>query len=85
MTKKRENQHSKEAFDDLGDLDDLLGLNDKTETIAFQCIDCGCVDPVPDFVVGEFSYGLKKGEEVEMHCPACNGTMRRAKDLPEEN
>lgn len=47
--------------------------------IEFQCIDCGSIDEVPVFVVGEFSFGLKEGEEVEMFCPECNGTIRRKK------
>jgi hypothetical protein len=42
-------------------------------------VECGCIDPVPEFIVGEFSYDLEPGEEVEMFCPKCNGTMRRKK------
>jgi hypothetical protein len=50
------------------------------QIIEFQCIDCGCIDEVPDFVVGEFSIDLKTGEEVEMVCPSCNGTLRIKKE-----
>lgn len=50
------------------------------QIIEFQCIDCGCIDEVPDFVIGEFSVDLKTGEEVEMVCPSCNGTLRIKKE-----
>jgi predicted RNA-binding Zn-ribbon protein involved in translation (DUF1610 family) len=82
MGKKEKDQREEEAFDNLGDLEEFLGLNEKEEYISFQCIDCGCIDPVPEFIIDEFSYDLKDGEEVEMHCPKCNGTMRRAKEKP---
>jgi hypothetical protein len=75
----KEKQGNKLPWDDLGDLDELLGLNEEEPIIEFQCIDCGCIDEVPAFVVGEFSVGLKAGEEVEMFCPECNGTIRRKK------
>lgn len=29
------------------------------------------------FIIGEFSFYLKKGEEVEMYCSKCNGTIGR--------
>lgn len=57
-------------------LEDFLGLNEPEVFIDFECIECGCIDPVPEFIVGEFSYDLEPGEEVEMVCPKCNGTMR---------
>lgn len=85
--KKRKESKSKLdkeiRFDDMDDLDELLGLNEKEPLIPFQCIACGCVDPVPAFIVSEFSWGLKKGEEVEMYCPKCNGTMREQKENAE--
>jgi hypothetical protein len=67
-------------FDDMGDLDELMGLNVKEPILSFECIACGRVDPVPAFVLDEFSWGLKKGQEVELSCPKCNGTMRRQKE-----
>ncbi len=81
---KKSKEKSKESdreirFDDMGDLEELMGLNVKEPLISFECIACGCVDPVPAFVLDEFSWGLKKGQEVELCCPKCNGTMRRQK------
>lgn len=78
-TRDKAKQDNKFPWDDLGDLDELLGLNERDSIIEFQCIDCGSIDEVPAFVVGEFSVGLKEGEEVEMFCPECNGTIRRKK------
>jgi len=72
--KKRDN---KLPWNDLGDLNELFGLNEEDSIIEFQCVDCGCTDEVPAFIVGEFSVDLKEGEEVEMFCPECNGTIRR--------
>ncbi len=63
-----------------GDLEELMGLNVKEARIPFECMACGCLDPVPAFVLDEFSWGLEKGEEVELCCPKCNGTMRRQKE-----
>ena len=54
----------------------ILGLNDPEVFIDFVCLACGCIDPMPEFMIGEFSYGLKKGEEVEMFCPKCNGKIK---------
>lgn len=36
------------------------------------------INEVPNFVVYEFSYYLKKGDEVEAVCPFCHGTIRQA-------
>ncbi|KAF0821189.1 hypothetical protein KIS1582_0927, partial [Cytobacillus firmus] len=41
-------------------------------------------DEVPEYVVEEFQYDLKENEEVEVVCPYCNGTMRRAGNVPSE-
>jgi hypothetical protein len=57
--------------------------NEPEVYLDFECIECGCIDPVPEFIIGEFSVDLKKGEEVEMHCPECDGTMRRKKKVEE--
>jgi hypothetical protein len=48
--------------------------------LPFKCIDCGYEEPVPEFIVDEFSWGLKKGEEVEMFCPECNGTLKMKRE-----
>ncbi|MFE7065211.1 hypothetical protein ACFVAD_24225 [Sutcliffiella sp. NPDC057660] len=61
-----------------------IDMEEEDETILFKCIDCGEEDEVPDFIVDEYSYDLKKGEEVETACPVCDGIMRRAKNVPSE-
>lgn len=62
--------------------DDPFGLNEEIKTILFKCEDCRKEDDVPDFVVHEFQLDKKKGEEVEVECPFCGGTMLRAKNNP---
>ncbi|MFC7394545.1 hypothetical protein ACFQRG_16440 [Scopulibacillus cellulosilyticus] len=62
--------------------EDPLGLDEEITTIIFKCLDCGKEDEVPDFVVEEFQFDLEKHEEVEVVCPFCEGTMRRAKKNP---
>lgn len=62
--------------------EDPLGLEEEIQTIRFKCLDCGKEDEVPDFVVDEFGYGLEKGEEVEIECPFCGGTMKQARKGP---
>lgn len=52
--------------------------------IDYVCVDCGCLDPVPDFIVGECSYGLKPGESPVFVCPECNGDLVRKKEPAEE-
>ncbi len=68
------------------DIDKALELlrDEEFITITFKCIDCHKEDEVPDFVVEEFAYDLKKGEEVETACPFCDGTMRRARKIPSD-
>ena len=80
MTKKKEQADIELALSKLLKNEDLFGLKD--ETITFKCLDCGEVDDVPDFVVEEFAYDLKKGEVVETVCPFCEGTMRQARNSP---
>lgn len=77
MAEKKGNQH-----DDFLEFEDWFSINEQKEEFPFRFIDCGCIDPVPASIMGEFSYDLKEGEEVEMHCPECNGTMR--KQTPKE-
>lgn len=62
--------------------EDPFGLNDDINTILFKCKDCRKVDDVPDFVVADFQVDKKKGEDVEIECPFCGGTMLRAKESP---
>jgi hypothetical protein len=47
-------------------------------------MDCGKEDDFPEYVVEEFHFDLKENEEVEVVCPFCNGTMRRARKDPSE-
>lgn len=66
------------------DGEDPFGLDEEIEFIMFKCIDCGKKDEVPDYVVEEFHFDLEGNEEVEVVCPFCNGTMRRARKDPSE-
>ncbi|MGJ9381855.1 hypothetical protein [Salipaludibacillus sp. CF4.18] len=50
----------------------------------FKCVDCHKTDDVPDFVVDDFAYDKEKGEQVEVVCPFCDGTMQIAKDAPRD-
>ena len=79
MTRKKELDEIEKEIRKIFEFED-----EDDEMLLFECIDCGGKDEVPDFVVDEFSFDLKKGEEVETVCPFCNGTMRRAKDVPSE-
>jgi|GEM_PF-7013268 len=52
--------------------------------IDYVCVDCGCIDPVPEFIVTECAYDLELGEEPEFFCPECNGTLVRKKEPTEQ-
>jgi uncharacterized protein YbaR (Trm112 family) len=58
--------------------------DDEEVFIDYVCVDCGCLDPVPDFIVGECSYGLKPGESPIFVCPECNGDLVRKEKPAEE-
>ena len=59
--------------------------NDEPEVfIDHVCVECGCIDPVPEFIVAECAYDLEPGEEPEFFCPECNGTLVRKKE-PTDN
>lgn len=62
--------------------DDPLRFDEEIVTVLFKCIDCKKTDDVPEYIIGEFSVDLNKGEEVEIHCPYCNGTMIKARKSP---
>jgi redox-regulated HSP33 family molecular chaperone len=64
--------------------DDPFGLNEDIKIIIFKCLDCEKENEVPEYVVEEFHYVLKENEAVEVVCPFCNGTMRRARIDPSE-
>ena len=84
MGKNKELDELNKAFLETLDEDDPFGLNEDIKILIFKCLDCGKEDEVPEYVVEEFHYDLKENEEVEVVCPFCNGTMRRAKEIPSE-
>lgn len=84
MSKRKEQDEIDKALTKMLDEDDPFGLNDDIITVTFKCLDCGEEDEVPDFVVEEFSFDLKKGQVVETVCPYCEGTMRRARKVPSD-
>ncbi|SER21667.1 hypothetical protein, partial [Piscibacillus halophilus] len=64
--------------------DDPFGLDEEIKIVIFKCLDCNGTDEVPDYIIGEFSVDKNNDEEVELHCPHCNGTMIRAKNVPSD-
>ncbi|WP_438498558.1 hypothetical protein [Paenibacillus sp. IHBB 3054] len=48
--------------------------------IDYVCVECGMMDPVPEFIVAECSYELEARESPEFFCPACNGTLVRKEE-----
>jgi uncharacterized Zn finger protein len=64
--------------------DDPFGLDEEMIILTFKCKDCGKEDGVPEYVVEEFSVDLNKGEQVEIECPFCGGTMHQASDVPSD-
>jgi hypothetical protein len=64
--------------------EDPFGLDEDIKIIIFKCLDCGKEDEVPEYVFEEFHYDLNDNEEVEVVCPFCNGTMRRARTVPSD-
>ncbi|MCM3732713.1 hypothetical protein M3196_20990 [Fictibacillus nanhaiensis] len=80
-TKKEQDELNKDFFKSLEE-EDPFGLNEEIKTITFTCKDCHEEDDVPDFVVAEFGLDKKKGEEVEVQCPSCGGTMIQARKNP---
>jgi hypothetical protein len=66
------------VYTDGPDIDLSFCDNDEEEVcIDYVCVDCGCIDPVPEFIVAECTYDLKPGEYPEFFCPQCNGTSAR--------
>lgn len=66
------------------DEEDPFGLDEEINIVIFKCLDCKKTDEVPEYIIGEFGVDKKPGEEVELHCPYCNGTMIEEKDIPSE-
>ncbi|MEF2247335.1 hypothetical protein [Paenibacillus sp. IITD108] len=79
--RKGREQHSEE-----GKEIEIFSFDDDEEEvfIDYVCVDCGCLDPVPDFIVGECSYGLEPGESPVFVCPECNGDLVRKGKPAEE-
>jgi len=50
------------------------------EFIDYVCVECGYIDPVPEFIVAECAYDLNPNEDPEFFCPECNGTLVRKKE-----
>lgn len=84
MSKNKEQDELSKAFLESLDKDDPFGLTEELKIIIFKCLDCGKEDEVPEYVVEEFHFDLKEDEEVEVVCPFCSGTMRRARKKPSE-
>ncbi|KGP74551.1 hypothetical protein [Pontibacillus yanchengensis] len=84
MSKEKKQDKAKAQEESEEWLEELLGLDKEEVFIDFKCKECGEIDKVPEYVIDEFSVDLKPGEEVELHCPVCNGTITRAKDAPSE-
>lgn len=76
------NNKEQDEFEKWQDEDDPFGLNEEMELVLFKCLDCNGTDEVPDYIIGEFSVDLNRGEEVEIHCPHCSGTMIEARKRP---
>ena len=79
MSKNNEQDELSRDFLESLEEDDPFGLNEEINTILFKCKDCHKKDDVPDFVVHDFQVDLTKGEQVEIECPFCGGTMFRVK------
>lgn len=80
--KDKERDNKKEEVAEIFSFDDD---DDEEEVfIDYVCVDCGCLDPVPDFIVGECSYELELGESPVFVCPECNGDLVRKKEPAEE-
>lgn len=84
MARNNERDELSKAFLESLDKDDPFGLNEDIEVLIFKCIDCGKEDEVPEYVVEEFHFDLEENDEVEVVCPFCHGTMRRARNIPSE-
>ncbi|HBZ09767.1 MAG TPA: hypothetical protein DEO65_07815 [Bacillus bacterium] len=76
----RKNQQ--ENLEDCLKEEDPFGLDEDLEIVIFRCLDCNTTDEVPEYIIGEFSVDLNKGEEVKLHCPKCNSTMIDARENP---
>lgn len=82
MVNQKKQDSLPEELDEWLDEEDPFGLNEEIKTVLFKCLDCKGTDEVPEYIIGEFSVDKNKGEEVELHCPHCNGTMIEARKNP---
>lgn len=64
--------------------DDPFGLDEPMELVIFACANCGELDEVPAYLIGEFMVDKKPGEAVVLECPKCNGAMYEVGNDPSE-
>lgn len=68
--KKAKREPQDNVYTDGPEIDFSLFDDDEPEVfIDYVCVECGCIDPVPEFIVAECAYD----------CPECNGTLVRKK------
>lgn len=54
------------------------------ELVVFACTNCGELDEVPAYLIGEFMVDKKPGEAVVLECPKCNDAMYEVENDPSE-
>ncbi|WP_168123878.1 hypothetical protein [Paenibacillus sp. HB172176] len=82
-----ERKNNRQDEEEKGDMKEVFYFEDDDEEeifIDYYCVDCGCIDPVPEFIVAECAYDLEPGESPEFFCPECNGTLVRKEKPAEE-
>ncbi|SFB01358.1 hypothetical protein SAMN04488072_105135 [Lentibacillus halodurans] len=84
LANQRKQDKSSIEIDKRLEEEDPFGLDEDMEIVLFKCLDCNGTDEVPEYIIGEFSVDKSKGGEVELHCPHCNGTMIRARNIPSD-
>ncbi|WP_237049353.1 hypothetical protein [Lentibacillus amyloliquefaciens] len=84
MANQRKQDEASFEIDKWLDEEDPFGLDEDIEIVLFKCLDCNGTDEVPEYIIGEFSVDKNNEEDVELHCPHCNGTMVRARNIPSD-
>lgn len=80
-SKKTKRETQDKVYTDGPEIDFSFFDDEEPEVfIEYVYEDCGCIDPVPEFIVAECAYDLKPGEDPEFFCPECNGTLVRKKE-----
>ncbi|MGX4588426.1 hypothetical protein [Paenibacillus chitinolyticus] len=62
---KREKSQPDKVYTDGPEINFSFFDDEPEVFIDYVCVDCGCIDPVPEFVVGECAYDLEPGESPE--------------------